>query len=113
VAASQPATDPLLGTEKWGAGLTAVVLTQQSGWTVGILANHIWSYAGEAFAIVLRDQERCIGLELSHLSECLPTDGGAHIAAAQQARRKAFRETTSEGLLWKKVQDGASCARRR
>ena len=24
-----------------------MVLTQQSGWTVGILANHIWSFAGE------------------------------------------------------------------
>jgi hypothetical protein len=41
-------TDPLLGTEKWGAGPTAVLLTQQSGWTIGILANHIWSYAGES-----------------------------------------------------------------
>jgi len=41
-------TDPLLGTEKWGAGPTAVVLTQQCGWTIGILANHIWSYAGDA-----------------------------------------------------------------
>jgi len=41
-------TDPLLGTEKWGAGPTAVVLTQQGGWTIGILANHIWSYAGDS-----------------------------------------------------------------
>jgi hypothetical protein len=40
-------TDELLSTEKWGAGPTAVVLTQQSGWTVGVLANHIWSYAGD------------------------------------------------------------------
>jgi len=35
-----------LGTEKWGAGPTAVALKQQSGWTVGMLANHIWSFAG-------------------------------------------------------------------
>jgi hypothetical protein len=42
------ATDRLLGTGKWGAGPTAVVLTQQSGWTIGILANHIWSYAGDS-----------------------------------------------------------------
>jgi hypothetical protein len=41
--------------------------------------------------------------ELSHLSECPPTDEGARIAAAQRSRRKTFRETTSEGVLWKKV----------
>ncbi len=35
-----------LGTEKWGAGPTAVVLKQDSGWTYGALANHIWSFAG-------------------------------------------------------------------
>jgi hypothetical protein len=40
-------TDALLGTQKWGAGPTAVVLTQQQGWTVGVLANHIWSFAGD------------------------------------------------------------------
>jgi hypothetical protein len=39
-------TEQLLSSEKWGAGPTAVVLTQQGGWTVGILANHLWSYAG-------------------------------------------------------------------
>lgn len=41
------ASDDLLGTEKWGAGPTAVALRQSNGWTVGMLANHIWSYAGE------------------------------------------------------------------
>jgi hypothetical protein len=41
------ATDELLGTEKWGAGPTAVVLKQVNGWTYGALANHIWSFAGE------------------------------------------------------------------
>lgn len=39
-------TDRLLGSEKWGAGPTAVVLWQASGWTYGMLANHIWSFAG-------------------------------------------------------------------
>jgi hypothetical protein len=34
-----------LGAEKWGAGPTLVALKQESGWTYGILANHIWSYA--------------------------------------------------------------------
>jgi len=40
------ASDPALGSGKWGAGPTAVVLRQQRGWTVGLLANHVWSYAG-------------------------------------------------------------------
>ena len=42
------ATDELLGSEKWGAGPTAVALRQtESGWTYGALVNHIWSFAGE------------------------------------------------------------------
>jgi hypothetical protein len=40
-------TDPLLSAEKWGTGPTAVALSQWRGWTVGMLANHIWSFAGE------------------------------------------------------------------
>jgi hypothetical protein len=38
-------TEPELGTEKWGAGPTGLILKQSGGWTYGILANHIWSYA--------------------------------------------------------------------
>ncbi len=41
------ATDDLLGGEKWGAGPTAVVLQQEGPWTGGVLANHIWSFAGD------------------------------------------------------------------
>lgn len=37
------ATDSLLGTNRWGAGPTAVILRQAHGWTYGILANHIWT----------------------------------------------------------------------
>lgn len=40
------ATDDLLGGGKWGAGPTGVVLKQSGSWTYGILANHIWSFAG-------------------------------------------------------------------
>ncbi|MDO9596093.1 MAG: transporter [Azoarcus sp.] len=40
------ATNDALGSEKWGAGPTAVVLRQDSGWTYGMLANHIWSFGG-------------------------------------------------------------------
>lgn len=38
------ATDPLLGAGVWGAGPTVVGLVQRGGWTVGGLANHIWSF---------------------------------------------------------------------
>jgi hypothetical protein len=40
-------TDELLGTEKFGIGPTLVALTQQGPWTVGLLANHIESIAGD------------------------------------------------------------------
>ena len=40
------ATDDLLGTEKFGAGPSAVLLKQSKGWTYGGLVNHLWSYAG-------------------------------------------------------------------
>jgi len=42
------ATDDLLGSGKWGVGPTGVVLTQLGPWTVGMLSNHIWSYAGDS-----------------------------------------------------------------
>jgi hypothetical protein len=41
------ATDKALGSGKWGVGPTLVVLKQAGPWTVGALANHIWSIAGE------------------------------------------------------------------
>jgi hypothetical protein len=41
-------SNDLLTTDKWGAGPTAVVIRQQGPWTVGALANHIWSFAGNS-----------------------------------------------------------------
>lgn len=41
------ATDDLLGAEKWGAGPAAVGLALRGPWTMGMLANHIWSFAGD------------------------------------------------------------------
>ena len=41
------ATDDLLGGEKWGAGPTFVVLKQTGPKTVGLLMNHVWSFAGD------------------------------------------------------------------
>jgi hypothetical protein len=42
------ASDDLLGSGKWGAGPTAVVLRQDSGWTYGLLTYHSWSFAGDS-----------------------------------------------------------------
>ncbi len=41
------ATDDQLGSGKWSAGPTAVVLTQVKPWSVGILARQLWSFAGD------------------------------------------------------------------
>ena len=40
-------TNDFLGSEKWGAGPTGLVLKQTGGWTYGLLFNQIWSYAGD------------------------------------------------------------------
>jgi hypothetical protein len=40
------ATDTVLGGGKWAAGPTALALQQKKGWTYGILANHLNSFAG-------------------------------------------------------------------
>ncbi|PNQ73779.1 hypothetical protein C1T31_05445 [Hanstruepera neustonica] len=40
------ATDNRLGTEKFGMGPTVVMLKQAGQFTIGALANHIWSVAG-------------------------------------------------------------------
>jgi hypothetical protein len=42
------ASNDLLGGKKWGLGPTGVALTQSGAWTYGVLANHIWSVAGDA-----------------------------------------------------------------
>jgi hypothetical protein len=40
------ATDSVLGAGKWDAGPTAVALTMQGPWVIGVLANNQWSFAG-------------------------------------------------------------------
>jgi hypothetical protein len=41
------ATDSKLGGKKWGAGPAGVGLAMRGPWTAGVLANHIWSFAGD------------------------------------------------------------------
>jgi hypothetical protein len=41
-----PTGTDFISADKWGLGSTAVVLKQESGWTYGALANHIWSVGG-------------------------------------------------------------------
>ena len=40
------ASNDALGSSKWSAGPTGVALIQEGSWTLGVLANHVWSYAG-------------------------------------------------------------------
>jgi hypothetical protein len=42
-----PLGDSPLGSEKWGAGPTGLLVKQAGHITLGLLANHIWSYAGQ------------------------------------------------------------------
>lgn len=42
------ATDDLLGTGKWSAGPSAVVLIQPKPWTLGVLGRQLWSFAGDS-----------------------------------------------------------------
>jgi hypothetical protein len=41
------ATDSLIGAKKWAAGPAAVGVVLKGPWTVGMLANHVWSFAGD------------------------------------------------------------------
>lgn len=42
------ATDTLLGTGKWAAGPTLVILKMTGAWTIGALSNQLWSFAGQS-----------------------------------------------------------------
>ena len=42
------ATDPALGQGKWSIGPSFVVLAQPGHWTLGVLANNVWSYGGQS-----------------------------------------------------------------
>ena len=42
------ASEQALGGEKWGVGPTVLALQQQGQWTYGMLANQVWSVAGDA-----------------------------------------------------------------
>jgi hypothetical protein len=40
-------TNSVLGNGKWGAGPAFVALVQPKEWTIGVLVNNIWSFAGD------------------------------------------------------------------
>ena len=44
------ATDDYLGTDKWAAGPTFVMAKVDGPWTIGLLANHLSSFAGQSGA---------------------------------------------------------------
>ncbi len=41
-----PTASDAIAIDQWGAGITGVALKQSGPWTVGALANHIWSISG-------------------------------------------------------------------
>ena len=41
------ASDDQLGSKKWSAGATGVLLAQPKPWSLGILARQLWSFAGD------------------------------------------------------------------
>jgi hypothetical protein len=41
------ATQQAVGTGKWSVGPAAVLLVQPHPWTIGVLAQNVWSFAGE------------------------------------------------------------------
>jgi len=41
------ATDSKIGGKKWGAGAAVIGVSMQGPWTAGVLANHVWSVAGD------------------------------------------------------------------
>jgi hypothetical protein len=46
VALFPTASDKALGTEKWGLGPSAVVLTMRGPWVMGVLVSQLWSVGG-------------------------------------------------------------------
>jgi hypothetical protein len=43
-----PTGGELRGSKKWSAGLSGVLLKQPGNWTLGLLFNNVWSYAGDS-----------------------------------------------------------------
>ena len=43
-----PTSTDGIAPNQWGAGITGVALKQSGPWTVGVLANHIWSLTGNS-----------------------------------------------------------------
>jgi hypothetical protein len=41
------ATDDVLGSDRWSVGPTGVVVTTSGRWLYGVLANQLWSFAGD------------------------------------------------------------------
>lgn len=45
-----PSGGELRGSQKWSAGISGVALAQPGDWTLGILFNNVWSFAGDSDA---------------------------------------------------------------
>lgn len=45
-----PTGGELRGSQKWSAGVSGIALAQPGNWTLGVLANNVWSFAGDSAA---------------------------------------------------------------
>jgi len=79
------ATESELGDGVWGAGPTAVALRQDDAWTYGLLASHIWSFAGRSGSTV---NATSLQPFLSYTNSSLTTFGlGSEAAYDWEARQ--------------------------
>lgn len=76
-----------LGSRKWAAGPTGLILKKQGHATVGVLANHLWSYAG---ADDRDDLSRTFVQPFYSYTTASATTWGANIEAAYDWRNKAW-----------------------
>ena len=60
------ATNVTLGQGKWGAGPSLVLLMQPAHWTIGVLMNNIWSFAGQQSRPAHKPVPAAVFRELQH-----------------------------------------------
>ncbi len=76
VALLPTATDDRLGSDKWGLGASAVVLTMPGNWVVGSLVSNVWSVGGSG------DQDINLFTWQYFINYNIPKSGGWYLTSA-------------------------------
>ncbi len=76
VALLPTATDDRLGSDKWGLGASAVVLTMPGNWVVGSLFSNVWSVGGSG------DQDVNLFTWQYFINYNIPNSGGWYLSSA-------------------------------